>query len=54
MVGLPSILVLIALLIGGKLWGILGAILTIPLVGVIYEFLRDYLQKRKEDKVTTT
>lgn len=53
MVGLPAILVLIALLIGGKLWGILGAILTIPLVGVIYEFLRDYLQKRKEEAATT-
>lgn len=53
MVGLPAILVLTALLIGGKLWGILGAILTIPLVGVIYEFLRDYLQKRKEEQPTT-
>lgn len=53
MVGLPAILVLTALLIGGKLWGILGAILTIPLVGVIYEFLRDYLQKRKEEAATT-
>ena len=53
MVGLPAILVLTALLIGGKLWGILGAILTIPLVGVIYEFLKDYLQKRKEEAVTT-
>ena len=53
MVGLPAILVLIALLIGGKLWGILGAVLTIPLVGVIYEFLRDYLQKRREEQPTT-
>jgi predicted PurR-regulated permease PerM len=53
MVGLPAILVLAALLIGGKLWGILGAVLTIPLVGVIYEFLRDYLQKRKEEQPTT-
>ena len=52
MVGLPAILVLIALLIGGRLWGILGAILTIPLTGVIYEFLRDFLQKRKEEQTT--
>ena len=47
-VGLPPVLVLIALMIGGKLWGILGAILAIPLAGIIYEFLRDLLEKRKE------
>ncbi len=50
MVGLPAILVLIALLVGGRLWGILGAILTIPLTGMIYEFLRDLLKKRREEK----
>ncbi|XOB40126.1 MAG: AI-2E family transporter [Candidatus Nealsonbacteria bacterium] len=50
MVGLPAILVLIALLVGGRLWGILGAILIIPLTGMIYEFLRDLLKKRREEK----
>ena len=54
MVGLPAVLVLVSLLIGGKLWGILGAILTIPLAGVIYEFFKDYLQKRKEEKITVS
>ena len=49
MAGLPAILVLVALLIGGRLWGFLGAILTMPLAGVIYEFLRDFLKKRKEE-----
>jgi len=52
LVGLPSVLVLIALLVGGSLWGGLGAILAIPLTGIIYEFSRDYLAKRKE-KATT-
>lgn len=52
LVGLPSVLVLIALLVGGSLWGGLGAILAIPLTGMVYEFSRDYLAKRKE-KVTT-
>ena len=47
-VGLPAVLVLIALMIGGKLWGILGAILAIPLAGILFEFLRDFLKKRKE------
>lgn len=47
-VGIPAALVLIALLIGSQLWGILGAILAIPLTGVIFEFLKDFLRKRKE------
>lgn len=53
-IGLPPVLVLIAVLMGGKLWGILGAILAIPLAGVIYEFLRDFLKKRKDDNPPTT
>jgi predicted PurR-regulated permease PerM len=51
LVGLPSVLVLIALLLGGRLWGGLGAILAIPLAGMIYEFLKDFLEKRKEGEV---
>jgi len=47
-IGLPPVLVLVAVLIGGKLWGILGAILAIPLFGILFEFLRDFLKKRKE------
>jgi len=50
-IGLPPVLVLVSLMIGGKLWGILGAILAIPLAGIIYEFLRDFLRKRQE-KIT--
>jgi len=38
---------LIALLIGGKLWGVLGAILIVPLVGVAYGILKESLIKRK-------
>ena len=49
-VGLPPVLVLISLAIGGKLFGILGAILAPPFAGVIYEFSRDFLKKRKEEK----
>ena len=49
-IGIPTVLVLISLMIGGRLWGILGAVLAIPLAGVIYEFLRDFLKKKKEEK----
>ena len=35
-IGMPPVLVLIALAIGGELWGIMGAILSIPLFGLIF------------------
>jgi predicted PurR-regulated permease PerM len=47
--GLPPVLVLISLIIGGKLLGILGAILVIPLAGILFEFIRDFLKKKKEE-----
>jgi predicted PurR-regulated permease PerM len=52
-VGLPPVLVLISLALGAKLLGILGAVLAIPLAGIIFEFLRDFLRKRKEDQETS-
>jgi len=47
--GLPPVLVLLAIAVGAKLWGVLGAILVIPLTGVIFELLKDYLAKRKRE-----
>ena len=49
-VGIPPVLVLISLALGAKLLGILGAVLAIPLAGILFEFLRDFLQKRKQEK----
>lgn len=49
--GIPPVLVLIALAIGATLWGVLGGILAIPLSGVIFEIVKDYLnlkQRRQE------
>ncbi|MCK4781557.1 AI-2E family transporter [Candidatus Parcubacteria bacterium] len=48
-VGLSPVLTLVALAVGGTLWGILGAILVIPLVGILFEFTKDFLQKRKKE-----
>ncbi|MDD5145647.1 MAG: AI-2E family transporter [Candidatus Pacebacteria bacterium] len=50
-IGMPPVLVIIALLVGGKLWGGLGAILAIPLFGILVEFTKDYLKKKREEKV---
>ena len=49
-IGLPPAMVLVALMIGGKLWGIMGAILTIPIFGILFEFMRESLKKRRDEK----
>ncbi|HDZ54181.1 MAG TPA: AI-2E family transporter [Candidatus Nealsonbacteria bacterium] len=49
-VALSPVIVLISLVIGGKLLGILGAIFAIPLAGILSEFLKDFLAKKKEEE----
>jgi len=48
-IGLSPVLVILAIAVGGTLWGFLGALLAIPLMGIIFEFLKEYLEKRKEE-----
>lgn len=48
LVGMSPVLVLVAMAAGGQLWGIMGAIFTLPLAGVLFEFLQDFLKKQKE------
>lgn len=48
--GLSPVVVLISLAIGGKLGGILGAILAVPLAGILFEFLKDFLTKKREEE----
>ena len=49
---LPPALVLMAILIGGKLWGVLGAILAIPLMGMLFEFIKGLLEKKDHQQVS--
>jgi len=49
-IGLPPVLVLVSVMAGAKLWGIMGALLAIPITGILFEFLKDFLKKRKEEK----
>lgn len=51
---LPPVLVLVSLVIGGKLWGFLGALLVIPLAGILFEFIKEFLQKRKEKETVSS
>ena len=46
---IPPVIILAALFIGGTLWGALGAILLIPLVAILFEFLKDFLKDKKEE-----
>jgi predicted PurR-regulated permease PerM len=45
-VGLNPVLVILALLIGGKVAGILGVLLAVPLAGAIGLFLKDIMRKK--------
>lgn len=45
-VGLPSIWVLFAVTVGGKLMGIAGMLIFIPLVSVLYSLLREWVNHR--------
>jgi len=47
MVGIPTFLVLLSILFGGKLLGIAGAILAIPLAGILYETTKSYFLSKK-------
>ena len=49
-IGLPPVLVLVSVIAGAKLWGVMGALLAIPITGILFEFLRDFLKKRREEK----
>lgn len=49
-IGLPPSLVLMALAIGGTFWGFLGAILAVPLAGIIFEIVEEYLGLKKQDE----
>jgi len=49
MIDLPPVLVLISLLVGAKMFGFLGTIFATPVFGIIYEFVKEILEKRRGD-----
>jgi len=46
-VGIPPVLVILALIIGAKTAGFLGIILSVPITAVLVEFLHDLAKERK-------
>ena len=49
MTDIPPVLVLVSLLLGAKIFGFLGMIFAVPLFGIIYEFLKEFLERRREE-----
>lgn len=52
-VGLPGMLVLIAVILGGNIGGILGVLLGVPTASAIYALVIDWLKNRNQDKENT-
>ena len=49
-VGLPSIWVLVAVIIGGDLMGIIGMLIFVPLSSVIYALIKEFVLVRLREK----
>jgi predicted PurR-regulated permease PerM len=50
MVGVPSLVVIISLIIGAKLAGFWGVLLAVPMASILMEFLNDLDQGRIEEE----
>ncbi|MBQ9991854.1 MAG: AI-2E family transporter [Firmicutes bacterium] len=48
-IGLPAIWVLVAVTLGGGLFGILGMLLGVPAVAAIYRLLRENIRRREDE-----
>lgn len=49
-VGLPPVLVLLSLVMGSIIFGFLGAIFAVPVFGILYEFIKEFLEKKREEE----
>ncbi len=50
-IGLPSIWVLVAVMIGGSVGGVFGMLLGVPIVSIIYSLLRVYVSNGKKSVI---
>jgi predicted PurR-regulated permease PerM len=49
-VGLPTIWTLFAIIVGGKLFGIVGMVLGVPIFAVIYTLVKEFVEKQLKKK----
>ncbi len=52
LINLPPVLVIISLLVGAKLFGFLGIIFAVPVFGIVYELVKELLEKRKSGELS--
>ena len=50
-VGLPGIWVLVAVTVGGALWGIPGIAISVPVASILYALIREGVDNRLQEKV---
>jgi predicted PurR-regulated permease PerM len=48
MTDIPPVLVLFSLLFGAKIFGFLGMIFAVPVFSIIYESIKEFLEKKRE------
>ena len=53
-VGLPGVLVFIAVIIGGNIGGILGVLFGVPTASAIYALVINWLKEKKQEKRNST
>ena len=51
MTDLPAVLVLMSMLVGAQVFGFTGLIFAVPVAGIIYEFIKEFLEKRRVGEI---
>lgn len=53
-VGLSSFWVMVAIVVGGSLFGVIGLLVSVPTLAVIYSLARSYLSRKQKEKEAVT
>ena len=53
-VGMPGLLVLCAVLVGGNIAGVLGALCAVPLTAMLYALLRESVERRERGQTAAS
>ena len=53
-VGLPAVWIIIAITVGGGMFGFIGMLVAVPVMSVIYDLIEEAVNNRLEEKENTT